>query len=128
MLNSSEVNILGQILNDTWGKSTRGDFRTPTMCIRSSLQGDLLSCSYTTIVNLASERNLRDQIKPFSEESIKLTKDFIKSLKKDFKEASGRTLKLKQINSTDNVELITASAFSPRKTGYYRRFTRFQCE
>ena len=27
---------------------------------------------------------------------------------------------------TDSVELITASPFTPRKTAYYRRFTRFQ--
>jgi hypothetical protein len=128
MLSSSEVNVLGQILNDTWGQSTRGDFRTPTMCIKSTLQGDILSCAYTTVVNLASERNLRDQVKPFAEESVKLTSDYIKNLKKEFKDLAGRALKLKEINSTDNVELITASPFTPRKTAYYRRFTRFHIE
>ena len=128
MLSSSEVNVLGQILNDTWGQSTRGEFRTPTMCIKTTLQGDLLSCSYTTVVNLASERNLRDQVKPFAEESIKLTGDYVKNLKKEFKDLAGRALKLKELNSTDNVELITTSPFTPRKTAYYRRFTRFQIE
>ena len=128
MLSSSEVNFLGQILNDTWGQSTRGDFRTPTMCIKSTLQGDLLTCSYTTVVHLASERNLRDQVKVFEEESIKLIKDYVKSLKKEFKDSAGRALKVKEVNSTDSVELITASPFTPRKTAYYRRFTRFQIE
>jgi hypothetical protein len=128
MLNSSEINALGQILNDTWGQSTRGDFRTPTMSIQTTLQGDTLSCNYTTIVHLASERNLRDQVKVFEDESIKLTSDYIKELKKEFKDSSGRALKLKEIGTTDNVELITASPFTPRKTAYYRRFTRFQVE
>ena len=128
MLSSSEINFLGQILNDTWGQSTRGDFRSPTMSIRTSLQGDRLSCVYTTIVHLASERNLRDQVKVFEEESVKLINDYIKELKKEFKASSGKAIKLKELSSSDNVELITASPFTPRKTAYYRRFTRFRIE
>jgi len=128
MLNSSEINALGQVLNDTWGQSTRGDFRTPTMSIKTSLQGDCLSCNYTTIVHLASERNLRDQVKVFEEESIKLINDYIKEIRNEFKDASGRALKIKELSTSDSVELITASPFTPRKTAYYRRFTRFRVE
>ena len=72
----------------------------PTMSIQTSLQGDTLSCNYTTIVHLASERNLRDQVKVFEDESIKLTSDYIKDrLKKEFKESSGRALKVKEIGT-----------------------------
>tara|TARA_Y100000310_G_scaffold296348_1_gene328538 strand:+ start:4599 stop:4985 length:387 start_codon:yes stop_codon:yes gene_type:complete len=128
MLNSSEINALGQVLNDTWGQSTRGDFRTPTMSIQTTLQGDILSCNYTTIVHLASERNLRDQVKVFEEESIKLINDYAKEIKKEFKDIAGRVLKIKELHTSDSVELITASPFTPRKTAYYRRYTRFQVE
>jgi hypothetical protein len=128
MLSTSEVNVLGQILNDTWGQSTRGDFRTPTMSIRSLLEGDNLSCTYTTVVHLASERNLRDQVRVFEEESVSLIRDYIKLLKKEFKEYAGRALKVKELNSNDSVELITASPFTPRKTAYYRRFSNFRIE
>jgi hypothetical protein len=98
------------------------------MSIRTSLQGDNLSCTYTTIVHLASERNLRDQVRVFEEESAKLTNDYIKEIKKEFKEAAGRALKVKEINSNDNIELITSSPYTPRKTAYYRRYTNFQVE
>jgi len=128
MLSLSEVNFLGQILNETWGQSTRANFRTPTMSIRTSLQGDNLSCTYTTVVHLASERNLRDQVKVFEEESAKLTNDYIKEIKKEFKEAAGRALKIKEMSSSDNIELITSSPYTPRKTAYYRRYTNFQVE
>ena len=128
MLSLSEVNFLGQILNETWGQSTRGDFRSPTMSIRTSLQGDNLSCTYTTVVHLASERNLRDQVRVFEEESAKLTNDYIKEIKKEFKEAAGRALKIKELSSNDNIELITSSPYTPRKTAYYRRYTNFQVE
>jgi len=128
MLSVSEVNSLGQVLNDTWGQSTRGDFRTPTMAIRASLSGDTLSCVYTTIVHLASERNLRDQCRVFEDESSKLIGEYIKSIKKEFKDLAGRVLKVKEINSTDSVELITTSPYTPRKTAYYKRFSNFQIE
>ena len=128
MLSLSEVNFLGQILNETWGQSTRGDFRTPTMSIRTSLQGDNLTCTYTTIVHLASERNLRDQVRVFEGESAKLTNDYIKEIKKEFKDAAGRTLKVKELSTNDSIELITSSPYTPRKTAYYRRYTNFQVE
>jgi len=131
MLNTSEVNVLGQILDDTWGQSsgsTMRDFRTPTMAIRTQLSGDTLTCTYTTIIHLASERNLRDQCRVFEEESIKLIGDYVKELKKRFKDVSGRVLKTKESSTRDNIELITASPFTPRKTAYYRRFTSFKVE
>jgi len=128
MLSSSEINSLGQCLNDDWAGSPMGDFRTPTMSIKSLLSGDILTCTYTTIVHLASERNLRDQVKVFERESVKLIDDYTKQLKKRFKEYSGRALKVKNIGSRDNVELITASPFTPRKTAYYRRFSDFKIE
>jgi hypothetical protein len=128
MLSLSDINILGQCINSTWGSSGNGEFRTPTMSIKSSIQGDNMTCSYTTIVHLASERNLRDQVRRFEEESIKIIKEYVNLVKKDFKAESGRALKVKEVATTDSVELITASPFTPRKTAYYRRFTTFKVE
>jgi hypothetical protein len=98
------------------------------MSIKSSLSGNILTCTYTTVVNLASERNLRDQVKVFEDESVKLLKDYIKELKRKFKDYSGRTLKVKDLGTRDSVELITTSPFTPRKTAYYRRFSDFSLE
>ena len=126
MLNSHEINVLGQTLNDTWGKSSTPV--SPTVSITTKMSGDTLALNYTTICNLASERNLRDQVKVFEDESIQLINDFMAGVKKEFKEAAGRALKVKELSTTDSVELITASPFTPRKTAYYRRFTTFRCE
>ncbi len=126
MLNSQEINILGQILNTTYGESSTR--RSPTMSIKGQMSGACLTLTYTTLCHLASERNMRDQVKVFEDQSVKLIKQFVSNMKKDFKDMSGRGLKLKELTSDDSVELITASAFSPRKTAYYRRFTTFRCE
>tara|TARA_R110002020_G_scaffold37124_10_gene112030 strand:+ start:11871 stop:12257 length:387 start_codon:yes stop_codon:yes gene_type:complete len=126
MLDFNQINSLGQILNDTWGTTTLGEFRTPTMSIKTSTQGDVMTCQYTTVVNVASERNLRDQLRTFEDESIKKIKDYVGIVKKEFKAATGSALKLKELGTQDNVELITTSPYAPRKTAYYRRFTNFQ--
>ena len=123
-MDNQTVQILGQILDTTWGKSST--MSSPTMAIKGSLAGNTLTVSYTTIVHLASERNLRDQVKRFEEESVQLTNEFCKKCKSEFKSSSSSPLVLKQLNTNDSVELITASPFTPRRTAYYRRFTTYE--
>ena len=126
MLNSQEISVLGNILNTTYGKTSTA--RSPTMSIKGTLSGDSLTLTYTTIIHLASERNLRDQCRRFEEESVALIKDYVKMLKKEFKKNAGRALKCKEQDSNDSVEMITTSPYTPRKTAYYRRFTVLSCE
>jgi hypothetical protein len=126
MLSNEEVNILGNIINTTFGKSSTPV--SPTMSIKTSLSGDVMSVQYTTVVYLASERNMRDQLRRFEDESVKIIDQYIKECKKDFKSMSGRALKTKMLNTSDSVELITTSPHTPRKTAYYRRFTTYSYE
>ena len=128
MLTSYEIDCLGQITNNTWGYPGAMNNKVPTAAINVSLQGDTMTCSYTTIVNLMSDRNLRDQSNGFEEESVKITKEYMKDLKKEFKKAAGRSLKAKELESRDSIEIITTSPFSPKRTAYYRRFTTFKVD
>ena len=126
MLNSQEISVMGDILNTTFGKSST--VKSPTMSIKGKLAGDNLTLQYTTIIHLASDRHLRDQVKRFEEESVKLLKDYVALLKKEFKAQTGRALKCKEQDSNDSIEMITTSPYTPRKTAYYRRFTTLTCE
>ena len=126
MLSTQEIYSLGQILDINYGTSRLGDYRTPTMSITTKLQGDKMTCTYTTICHVASERNLRGQVRSFEEESVKLVKEYVKLVKKQFKESASQALKLKEISARDSVELITTSPYTPRKTAYYRRYVTFQ--
>ena len=125
MLNSQEINALGQICNYTWGEASTN--KSPTMSITTSLSGDKLTLKYVTIIYLASEVGLRNQLKKFEEESIKLMSDYVGEIKKAFKTNAGRGLKLKDANTSDSVEMITTSPYTPRKTAYYRRNTVYTC-
>ena len=47
-------------------------------------------------------------------------------IKADFREQSGRALKIKEVSNSDDVELVSASAYSERKIAYYRRALIFE--
>jgi len=126
MLTLEEINCLGQLTNNTWGYPGGMNSKVPTASINISLQGETMTCTYMTIVNLMSDRNLRDQSASFEEESIMIIKEYIKDLKKEFKKKSERGLKCNEEGTRDSIEIITTSPYSPKRTGYYRRFTTFK--
>lgn len=112
-----EVNILGNLINSTYGKtsSPAGDYS-----IKCDLAGDSMVLKYTTVVYFASERSLRDQVTRSSEEAKSRLDEYLKNIKDHFKKVAGRALKTEDIASGDNVELIQSTSNSPRKIAYYR--------
>tara|TARA_B100000700_G_scaffold327330_1_gene441540 strand:- start:393 stop:779 length:387 start_codon:yes stop_codon:yes gene_type:complete len=126
MLTTQEINTLGQICNSTWGRAGELNSRVPTESFKMNIQGNKMTCTYTTIVNLVNDRNLRDQARRCEEESIKLMKDYIKNIKSEFKDIEGRPLQAKEIDTSDSIEIITVSPYNPKRTAYYRRFTTYE--
>ena len=124
MLNFEEVNVLGNILNTTWGISSTAV--APTISIKSALSGDVLTLTYTTIVTLATDINLRDQACRHEEDSVKLLSDYIKNCKRDFKDVASRALKVKEIQTRDTMEIISTSPFTLKRPAYYRRITSYR--
>jgi hypothetical protein len=114
-----QVNILGQILDTTFGKSSTA--KSPSFSIKTKMSGDNIHVTYTTIVNLVTDRVMRDQVKEEERVSEKLIGDFIDEVKKEFRRVAGSTLKLKKGDSTDEIELISMSPYNPKRTAYYRR-------
>jgi hypothetical protein len=118
MLTVEQLNALGSIINYTFGKSTS---KAGDRSVTASIQGDTLIIKFISVVQFASDTNLRDQSDRIAEESIKIIADAVSSMKKDFKEATGTPLKLSEESSSDNVEVVTGSIHSPRRIAYYRR-------
>ena len=118
MLTSQQVTVLGNLLETTWGR-----YSSPSgnVSIKHSLHGDTLILKYTTVVHFASENSLRMQVGRLAEESVSRLDDFLKEVKKSFKEVTGTALKLSDHGSRDNIEMISTSNTTPRKVAYYRR-------
>jgi hypothetical protein len=112
-----ESNILGNLVNTTYGKSSSasGDYS-----IKCDLAGDAMTLKYTTVVHFASEAGLTAQVNQCKEEANSRLSEYVASMKKDFKEISGKALKTSDSGMTDNIELIQSTSNSLRKVAYYR--------
>ncbi len=135
MLSSEDVNAIGQLIDTTFGYSSTGEktFQVPAgrsiTCKLSGESGeDNLVVKFVTVITLhESERNLLDPknaaAREAERESVKMTKDYVDSLKKSYREAVDKTLKLKETSSTDSIELVNYNIYSPVRKVYYRRNT-----
>lgn len=119
-LSSNDLNILGQITQRGWGVSSMPN---PVMC---SIAGDTITLKYMTVVHFAAESALRVQAERVSYESLDILKNCVIDLKKKFRDASERSLNLKEIANKDSLEVIVATNNSARRVAYYRRQVTLQ--
>lgn len=121
MLSINEVNILGNILNSTYGRSS-----SDTYSCKGVLEGDKLNITYSTMAYFASDATSRAQQDRLSAESNDMIADFVKHIKSDFKEVAETALKLKEHRDTDSLELVSATMLNPRRVYVYRRKVVFE--
>ncbi|HIK66911.1 MAG TPA: hypothetical protein EYF95_02935 [Flavobacteriales bacterium] len=119
------VRAIGEALNNTFG---REGSPTGKQSVTYSLHGDQLILKFVTVVHFAEERSLQLQVARITDEAVQILGGTLSNLKSHFKERAGETLKIKEIDNRDDIELISASAHSPRKIAYYRRNHTFQIE
>lgn len=120
----SEYNALGSILNTDWGKSSS---RTGLFSIKGTFIGeDKFKLVYTTIINLVSDREIDSVRKKYAEESDQIVHDAVANIKKEFKEVTGKSLKVKEKDSQVTLEIISSNIYNRKRTAYLRRFVVFE--
>jgi hypothetical protein len=119
MLSTQTVNVLGNILDTTFGRS--GTSSSGTSSITYSLAGDILTLKYCRVVHFAGEQSLHGQTERYTEESVDILSKYLTEVKSIFKEATGTALKIKDVRSDDDIEMISMNNMTPRKVAYYRR-------
>lgn len=148
MLTFEEVNILGQILNTTWGRCStpRGDFPVGS-APQFSIKGNIFSVTnpdfdvdesaknrmminYTTVVTFRREHEAQAECARFAVEAEKLISDSVKSIKAEFKSSAGRTLNVKSVNKSDSLEIFhtgdNMSVYTQRyRPNIHRAFYRY---
>jgi len=90
------------------------------------MAGDTLTLKFMTVVHFAAESSLRDQSDRISRESIEILSKCVADLKVKFKEATGSSIKLKEMSNKDSLEVIVATNNSARRVAYYRRQVTLQ--
>ena len=123
ILTFEELNILGNIINYSFGSSSTKD---AGYGITTTLGGNLLTLKYATVVHFNSSDGLATQKKEHERQSNEMLNKKLAEVKADFREQAGRAIKLKEVSNKDDVELISATAYSERKIAYYRRAIVFE--
>jgi hypothetical protein len=125
-MKASTIQTLGQLTDTSFGySSTSGN---ASESIKVALQGETMTVRFATIVHMVSDRPTQDQMGNYENEATQKIKSYVTKLKKDFEKAAGYKLKTKQINFDTSIELMTMSAYSPRKIACYRASAVFSVE
>ena len=101
MLNLQELQILGGIIQTTFGKSSIQEsgnaiaYKLMNHCD----EGHILEIRYETIVNVDPSIGIQTEQKRHDDISIKAINQKVSELKSEFKEISGRALKIKEMKS-----------------------------
>src|SRR3990167_4937391 len=118
MLNFSEVNKLGQILDTTWGKSST---IAPTISIKACLENDRMKVVFSSYYTFASNQAMSQRMPAIEAEAVQGVDKYLKLVKDAFKESSGKSLKTEVVSQTPSVEIISLqSHISPRRTVLFR--------
>ncbi len=127
MLSMQQTNVIGQIINDTWGESSTP--KSASSALNVKLSGEnTMTFKYTTIVTFATEKSLHDQRKALDLESAEVINKRSADIKKLYKEETGDTLSLTEVSSDDSLEIIYFNRYTPLRRAYYRRTTIFNCD
>ena len=114
MLDMKQINALGAALNPA-GSSPDGH----TSCIARLSENNLI-LKYNQVVHFASEQSLQLQMDKLCDEAVQRLDGKLKEIKDHFKEATGETLKTKDVASDDGLEMIS-NPQNPVKVAVYRR-------
>ena len=130
-LTSHEVNCLGQAIERTWGRSSYTGAPSPSGSalpygVTAALEGNVMTVKCVIVINLLQNTDMRDQVNRYDNELQNLCNEFLKAVKKEFKELNGRALKTKQAGEEDSLEMIGMSPYSPKRTAYYRKNFQFE--
>lgn len=142
-LSFEEVNILGNITNDTYGKSSTGSNYgksslggysmggsgvDSSIANKATLQGNHLYITSLAVINLGSIGSQHQEIAKAENELNQYIKKYMAAIKKEFKkkENAGRTLKSKLVKNSERTDVEMINHYAATRRAYVRRTFCFE--
>ena len=139
-LSFEEVNILGNITNDTFGAGSTnygeggsrytmaGAGNNSSVVTKSSLHGDVLTVTSLAIINLSHIHTQHQEIAKCENELNQHVTKCISNIKKEFKkkENAGRALKCKQIKDSERNSVEMINHYAETRRAIVRRSIDFE--
>lgn len=108
-------NALGQALD-----CCKGSKDGTTSITSKILNEEQVEITYTSVIQYANDFTLRNQTDRERERAKSMMQEAVNKIKSEFKTLAGKSLKIKIVKESDNVEIIAANYYNPKKTAYYR--------
>ena len=124
MADKIDLNALGQAIDTTWGRSSTP--QTASYSVKFNIAGNQLLVSYIAVVNFGTERQMIEMKRRYVEESVSVINAALKGVKERYKSLVDSSLTVKEIGSSDSLEIINGNFHNPKRTAYYRRKTAFE--
>jgi hypothetical protein len=137
-LNFEELNILGSIVNDTYGKSSTqtgygeprlgGNYSGNSVVTKATFDGNVMHVTSLAVVNLGPINIQHQEISKSENELNQHIKKYVSELKKQFKkkEHAGRALKAKQIKDSERTDVEMLNHYAANRRAYVRRTICFE--
>ena len=142
-LNFEEINILGNITNDTFGGGSTnygeggsrytmsGPGTNSSVVTKSSLHGEILSVTSLAVINLTSPSTQHHEIVKVENELNQHIKKYISNIKKEFKRkekdgGAGRALKCVQIKNSERNSVEMVNHYAENRRAIVRRSIDFE--
>lgn len=124
MITFDEYNILGNCMNDTWGKSSTRNSDSNFSSVKASFLGKddestQLLLTYQCVLSFGHLEEREREMAYASVEGEAALDAVLKKLKDEFKEDAGRTLKSKTRQIDDDWQLLTLGQHSGRRELLY---------
>ena len=139
-LSFEEMNILGNITNDTYGKnstqggygdSALGGYSNPaanSVATKVAFDGDVMHITSLAIINLGPIGMQHQEIAKCENELNQYIKKYLSEIKKEFKkkENAGRALKAKQVKDSEKTGVEMINHYASTRRAYVRRTICFE--
>jgi hypothetical protein len=122
MLSFNDVNILGTIIDTTFGhSSTRG-----VSSIKIQITGETLVFTYHEICNIASDMDKFGQVRPIIDRAQKMIKERKAEVEKEFKRTTKRDLKLKETSVGNVLDPMGYNYLNPVRPTHFRMTATYE--
>lgn len=139
-LSFEEMNILGNITNDTYGKySTQGEYgesklggystgAANSVANKVVFNGNVMHITSMSIINLGPIGMQHQEIASAENELNQHIKAYLSYIKKEFKkkENAGRTLKAKQVKDSETTDIDMINHYASTRRSYVKRTICFE--
>lgn len=113
-----DFNALGQVIDTTWGRSSTS---TPVNgSVKVRMHAGMLYVTFGVQTNTNARHGMPHVKQVCNPQALSVINNEVERIKRDYKEYTGSSIKLKQVDCTDSIECISTSANTVHKTVLYR--------